>query len=469
MNRTALVLGIAFASVAAFVGWQIFASSTRSESVGSAAAKDPSPCPDGAAPLYWKAPMDPTFTRSEPGKSPMGMDLVPECPPRTERAPRHDSRAIGIDAATIQSMGVRTARAERRDLARSVRASGRVSYDERRLSHVHTKVQGWIEQLHVTYAGQVVRHGEPVLEIYSPELLATQEDLLAAARYRDATAESPIEDVRAAGGALFDAARRRLQLWDVSERDIEQLLATGEPRKTLALRAHDGGVVTQIMAREGMEVSANESLYSIADLSHVWIVAEVYEFELPWLAEGQRARVEVRSVPGRVFEGVVAQILPFLDAETRTAHVRIELANPGLLLMPDMFASVVLEAEPRSGAIAIPGEAVIRSGERTIAIRAIGDGRFEPVDVELGVEDDQGNVEVLRGIDEGELVVVSGQFLIDSESRLREAIERLRGGASVDSESGEVWTCPMHPHVAEHGPGKCPICGMQLVPRGGEE
>jgi len=274
------------------------------------------PCPGGAQPLYWKAPMDPTYVRDAPGESPMGMDLVPECPGASGAAPEG---AVVVDAATVQSIGVRTAAVERRDLSRRVRAVGRVAYDERRVSHVHTKVQGWVENLQVDYVGQSVRRGEPLLEIYSPELVTTQEELLLASRYRESTGESPFEDVRRSGESLFDATRRRLALWDVPERDIDRLLATGEVLRTLTLYAPASGVVTRLGVRNGMEVQPNDNLYTIADLSRVWVLADVYEYELPWLAVGQSADVELGALAAAVTERLHDADLPL------PGHALIEL------------------------------------------------------------------------------------------------------------------------------------------------
>lgn len=396
-----------------------------------------SPCRNGATPLYWKAPMDPTFVRDGPGKSPMGMDLIPECPTGGNDAP---DGAIVIDSATMQNMGVRTAPVERRDLARSVRAVGRVAYDERRVSHVHTKVQGWVEKLFVDFVGQEVKRGQPLLEIYSPELVATQEELLLAARYRDSTKESPFDDVRGGGETLFAATKRRLALWDVPERDIERLLQTGNVKRTLTLYAPEAGVVTRLGVRSGMEVQPNTNLYAIADLSKVWVLADVYEYELPWLELGQEAAVELSYLPGEPIQGTLTYIAPFLDPVTRTIEVRLELDNEDGRLKPEMFGNAVIAGVPHLDALAIPKNAVIRSGTRTIAIVARGEGRFEPRELDLGLDTADGWLEVLSGLDESERVVVSSQFLIDSESNLQEAVKALLAAKS-DSNS-EIPTTP---------------------------
>jgi len=419
MNRRIAISIVVLVGLAVAVGWGL-GQRFGAPSAAKEGAPGDGPCPGGAPARYWKAPMDPTFIRDEPGKSPMGMDLVPVCAGEGGEA----SGVVRVDPATVQTIGVRTARVEERDLVRTVRALGRVTYDERRVAHVHTKVQGWIDRLYVDFVGQEVKRGQPLLEIYSPALVATQEELLLAARYRDATASSPFEDVQSSGPSLLGATRRRLELWDVSERDIDALIETGEVKRTLTLHAPTSGVVTMLAVRSGMEVAPNSNLYTIADLSKVWVMAQVYEYELPWIALGQTGAVELSYLPGAAFTGRVTYISPFLDPKTRTADVRLELPNPDGRLKPEMFGNTVIQAAPRKGATAIPSEAVIRSGRRTLAIVALGEGRFAAREIELGLEGDRGFTEVTKGLEPGEEVVVSAQFLIDSESKLQEAIQK---------------------------------------------
>jgi multidrug efflux pump subunit AcrA (membrane-fusion protein) len=330
-----------------------------------------------------------------------------------------------IEANTIQNIGVRTIPVERRDLVRKVRAVGRVAYDERRITHVHTKVRGWVEKLFIDYVGQKVERGQPLLEIYSPELVTTQEELLLAVRYRAATQESPFEDVRGGGESLLRAAKRRLALWDIPERDIERLLETGEVKRTLTLYAPAGGVVTRLGLRRGMKVEPNSNLYTIVDLSRVWVLANVYEYELPWIELGQQATVELSYLPGEPMRTEVTYISPFLDPKTRTTEIRFELDNSAGKLKPEMFGNTVIEGSPRPDVLAIPADAVIRSGTRSVAVVALGEGRFEPREIELGLDSGDGWLEVLGGLHEGEDVVISSQFLIDSESKLREAHRKL--------------------------------------------
>lgn len=450
MRRVLLVTVVAALALA--LGWWVgreTAPTGETPAPAPAAAAEEGPCPGGARPLYWKAPMDPSYVRDAPGKSPMGMDLVPECP--GEGGAPGD--AVRIDPALVQSIGVRTAPVARMDLARRIRTVGRVTWDERLVSHVHTKFQGWVERLHVDYEGQPVDRGAPLLEIYSPELVSTQEELLQAARYRDTTARSPFEDVSEGGAQLFEATRRRLELFDIPDRDVERLLETGRVRKSLTVYAPNQGVVTHLMVREGMEVDPGQNLYTIADLSRVWVIADVYENELPWVAAGQAAHVELSYLPGEDREGEVTYVYPFLDPKTRTARVRIELANPDQLLKPDMYANVTIDTEVLEDVLAVPEEAVIRSGTRTLVVEALGEGRFAPRPVELGLDSGAGWVQVREGLREGQRVVTSGQFLLDSESRLREAAQKLLSPAP-EAGSGEAAPgAPEAPEAPDAMPG----------------
>jgi Cu(I)/Ag(I) efflux system membrane fusion protein/cobalt-zinc-cadmium efflux system membrane fusion protein len=317
-------------------------------------------------------------------------------------------------------------------------------------------VSGWAERLFVEYTGQEVRRGQPLLEIYSPELVATQEELLLASRYRDVTAKSPFEDVSQGGQALFDAAQRRMEFWDIPERDVRRLLETGEIQKTLTLYAPSGGVVTELGVRHGMEVKPNQNLYTIADLSTVWVTAEVYEYELPWVELGQLGTVHLSYLQGETFSGTVTYVSPFLDPKSRTAQVRLELPNPHGKLRPEMFGDTLIEGTAVPGAIAIPAEAVLRSGQRTLVILALGEGRFRARAVELGLDSGDGWLQVTRGLEAGEQVVVSSQFLIDSESRLQEAVKKLLGdrpaGEQTPEPEPEREPEPEHEHAMPEGP-----------------
>lgn len=432
--RTLAIAGLVLAATAS--GWLIrsLVPPDSTEPSSDTAQETPSGerCPDGSAPRLWRAPMDPSFVREQPGLSPMGMDLVPVCASQEQSAPG----TVRIDPAVIQNIGVRTAPVERHDLSRTIRAVGRVAWDERRVAHVHTKVQGWVEAVHVDFLGQRVERGEPLLELYSPALVSTQEELLVAARYRDSTKQSEFSDVSQSGQSLYDATRRRLELWDVDPRDVDRLLTTGDVQRTLTLRAPTSGVITQLEARSGMEIAPNTNLYTVADPSRVWVMAEVYEYELPWVEVGQSAHIELPYLKDVDLSAPITYVSPFLDPATRTAEIRVELANPDGHLRPGMFGNVLIEGTPQHNVVTVPTQAIIRSGRRSIVIVARGDGRFAPRTIETGLSTGEGTTEVTRGLEPGDEVVVSSQFLIDSESQLQEAIDKLLGsdaeGDSVD-------------------------------------
>ncbi|MDR8390471.1 efflux RND transporter periplasmic adaptor subunit [Aliifodinibius sp. S!AR15-10] len=373
--------------------------------------------------LYWKAPMDPTEIYDEPGKSKMGMDLVPVYADEAQDT----EGQVSINPVVVQNMNVRTAPVQRKDLSTTVRTVGKVEYDEQKLHNISTKISGWIEQLHVDYTGQMVRQGDPLFSIYSPKLVTTQREYLLALNTLDKISGSDYETVRSGSNSLLKAARKRLDYWDIPESEIERLRETGEVQKTLTLHAPASGVVTMKSAIEGEHIKAGNNVYKIADLSTVWVQTSIYDYEVPWVREGQPAEMELSYQPGNVYKGKVAYVYPEVDRKTRTVQVRLEFPNPDLNLKPGMYASVRIESRPISDAVVIPSEAVLRTGERNVVFVALGEGKFEPREVTLGVEGGPRNEElqVLSGAEPGEMVVTSAQFLIDSESRLQEAIQKM--------------------------------------------
>jgi RND family efflux transporter MFP subunit len=367
---------------------------------------------------HWVSPMDPTYVRDEPGQDYMGHDLVPVY---------EDGAAAGqivIDPVTIQNMGLRTEIAQVRDIARTVRTVGRIDYDESRQYSVNSKIEGWIERLHVRETGRQVRRGEPLLEIYSPELVAAQQEFLLAVRNRNNLNAQTRGGFAAGADRLMEAARTRLQYWDISQEQIARLERTGEVQKTLTLHAPANGVVIQKDAFEGMAIMAGTELFRLADLSKVWVLADVYESDLPWLREGQRATVELPYAPGVSFPARVDFVYPYLQGMTRTQQVRLVLDNPRLELRPEMYVNVQLEASTRQSVVAVPVSAVLYSGTGQRVFIYLGEGRFEPRPVKVGLQSD-GWIEVVSGVREGEIVVTSAQFMLDSESRLQEAIQKM--------------------------------------------
>jgi Cu(I)/Ag(I) efflux system membrane fusion protein/cobalt-zinc-cadmium efflux system membrane fusion protein len=341
-------------------------------------------------------------------------------------------------------MGVRTAPVERRDISRTVRTVGLVTYEESRQYSINSKIEGWIERLHVNQTGQMVRKGQPLLEIYSPELVAAQQEYLLALENSGRLAQSPFPEIAASGRRLLDAARTRLGYWDISEQQVRELENSRQLRKTLTLYSAYGGIVTEKKVFEGMRVMAGEELLQISDISRVWVNADIYEYELPWIKVGQAAAVDIPFVVGKTLEGKITYIYPYLQNETRTVKARIELPNPGLELKPDMYANVRIETQPARDILAIPDHAVLNSGKGQTVFVALGEGRFEPRAVTTGVGNDEGYIQILSGLSEGERVVTAAQFMLDSESKLREAIQKML-------EPKEPGAAPGHEGHADQG------------------
>ncbi|PLX80952.1 MAG: efflux RND transporter periplasmic adaptor subunit [Desulfuromonas sp.] len=369
---------------------------------------------------YWVAPMDPTYIRKEPGQSPMGMDLVPVY--EDEAA---SGSVISIDPVTSQNMGVRTAGVERRDLHRTLRTVGLVGYEEPKQYNVNSKVAGWVEKLHVSETGQHVKKGQALLDIYSPELVTAQEEFLLARDNHRNLSESRFPSIANGAKRLYEASRRRLQLWDISNRQIERLEQTGEVRKTLTLYAPNRGIVNMKMVQEGQYVKPGQDLLMLSDISSVWIYADIYEYQLPWVKVGQEAEIILPYVSEETRKAEVGYIYPYVEPKTRTVKARLEMDNPDFELKPDMYVNVRLKSQAVQDVLAVPVEAVLHSGEKRLVFVALGDGKFEPRQVKTGLQDDAGYIQVKQGLFDGEVVVTSAQFMLDSESQLREAIAKM--------------------------------------------
>ena len=377
---------------------------------------------------YWVAPMDPNYRRDEPGKSPMGMDLVP-----VYEEEGGETGTIRVDPNTIQSIGVRTASVTVGELVKTIRTVGRVTYDEKRIRTVNAKIGGWIEKLYVNTTGEEVRKGAPLMELYSPDLVSAQQEYLIARRHFEGVKNSPFPDVVKSAQDLLDSARKRLVYWDVSDAQVAELTRTGTVRKTLVLHSPFHGVVVNKAAFDGSKVMPGMELFRIADLSRVWVQGDIYEYELPWLSVGVPATVTLDYLPGKTYQGRVTYVYPYLEGKTRTATIRVELSNPGGVLKPDMYAHIELRPRVGKKTVLVPSEAVIRSGIRNVVFVVKGEGRFEPREVRLGLEGEEGVVQVLSGLAGGENVVVSSQFLLDSESSLKEALKKFENAAAGDS------------------------------------
>lgn len=352
-----------------------------------------------------------------------GMEGMPATPGPAVATGDMPADAVMISPERQRLIGLRTARVERQSLDRTVRTVGIVGYDERRVAHIHTKVSGWIESLQVDFTGELVEQGQQLLEIYSPELVSTQEEYLLALRARGTLGDSSFAVVRESSASLLEATRRRLQLWDVTDEQIMAIEEAGAPFKRLPIYSPIRGFVIHKTAYEGQHVGPNTELYTIADLREVWITADIYEYELPLVRVGQRAQVTLPYFPGEAFEGRVDYIYPYLEGETRTAKARLVFSNPDWKLKPDMYANVVLTAELGEGLV-IPEDAVIDTGLRKVVFRALPEGHFQPVEIETGFKVGA-MVQVLSGLVEGEEIVTGAAFLVDSESKLGSALRSM--------------------------------------------
>ena len=392
---------------------------------GAAPASTPAPPAPAAAPrgerkiLYYRNPMGLPDTSPVPKKDSMGMDYIPVYADEGSGAV---PGTVAISPERIQMLGVRTEPASLRPMAHTVRAVGAVAADERRIGVVNPKFEGWIEKLLVNTTGQTVRRGEALLEVYSPDLVLAQREYLVA---RSAAADMAHADpmARDNANAIAAAALSRLKNWDISADQLARLQRTGTATRTLTLSAPIGGIVMEKTALQGLHFGAGDMLYRIVDLSTVWLLAEAFEQDLAQIRPGQSAKITVQAYPGRVFDGRVAFVYPTVNAQTRTAKVRIEVPNPDLLLKTDMYATVEIAAPVESTTVlTVPDSAVLDTGTRQTVLVDRGDGRFEPRAVKLGARAG-GYVAVLEGIRDGEKVVTGANFLIDAESNLRAALQ----------------------------------------------
>ena len=432
----------------------------------------PSPSGVSAQKTLYTCGMHPQIIQDHPGNCPIcGMKLtaIRRQEGGTNAAATADADAIRIDPVTVQNMGIRTATVTRGPLRKVIRTVGNIEYSESSLAEVTTKARGWIEQLHVDTTGQQVHRGEPLFEFYAPEFFSAQ------AEY--------VQALGAGGGAaLRQSAARKLKFFDFTDAQIAELEQTRQPQKTVTVRAPADGFVVEKLAVAGQMVEAGMQIFRLADLGLVWVQAQVYERDLAFVKLGQEALVTLSYLPDREFRGRVTYVYPNVDEKTRTARVRMEFHNPGYFLKPGMFAEVQLTSELEPAALLVPDMAVLRSGEQNTVFVALDGGRFEPRAVTLGAAAENGMQQILGGLKEGERIVTSGQFMLDSESQLREAIQKMlkpgtaptaapnqvaTGNAVAGAATGVIkYICPMPEHVSityDHA-GPCPLCGMALIP-----
>jgi Cu(I)/Ag(I) efflux system membrane fusion protein len=331
-----------------------------------------------------------------------------------------------------QLTGVRIATVERRPMIRTVRTVGTITYDETKVTHVHSKIEGWIDKLYVNYTGKLVEKGQPLFTVYSPDLLATQQEYLLAIKAKERFSASSIPEVRSGGDSLVEASKRRLALWDISEKQIRELEEKGEAQRTLTLYAPHSGFVIKKDANQGMRIMPDKELYTIADLSTVWVNVDIYENEIPFVRSGQRASVTLSYDPNSTINGKVSFIYPYVDEKTRTAKARLDVPNPGFKLKPDMYVNAEIKIDGGRH-LTVPEEAVLDSGLRKIVFIDKGNGHFEPKEVKLGAKLD-GFYQIVSGLDEGQKIAASSAFLLDSESRLAEAMGAMTGMAGMSME-----------------------------------
>jgi len=454
---------------------------------------------------YYQDPMHPWFTSDKPGTAPdCGMDLVPVY------EGDENVEGIKIDPVTVQNIGVKIETVKKQKLNNVIRTTGKVDYDETKVTTITTKIMGWVEKLFVDYTGKYISKGQPLFEIYSPELVSTQEEYLQAIRYLKKVSNSS-DEIKNGAQELVNSAKRRLQYWDISEKDINEIENNNAPKKTLTIYSQVDGTVVDKMIYKGQQIMAGMELYKVADLSNVWVMADIYQIDLPWIKLGQKVDLELSYLPGKTYTGTVTYIYPYLNEETKTIKVRTEVRNTSNYdFKPGMFSTLKLVSPISVEAIVVPDQAIIRTGERTIAVMSLGGGYFDPREVKLGVSS-EGLVQVLEGIKDGEKIVVSSQFLIDSESNLKSAIQQMRGHEGMDmskpmdeqklneqtdsdpdkktksnktemkkedksivrkgaidlnaideNKDGKVFQDQMDWNVISDRPGKCPECGMTL-------
>ena len=420
MNKQTIIIGGITVSMAiilgAGLGYWVAGQDDEPARTGSAAAPE-------REPLLYRNPMNPQITSPVPAKDAMGMDYIPVY--ADNDAAGAPAGTVTIDPVTVQNIGVRTAVVARRTMSHVIDTVGRVDYDETRLYRMHPKTEGWIEELLVNTTGAPVRHGDILLSIYSPQLVSTQQEYVLALNNLKTLQDSSFEDVRTGAAELVDNALERLRLMDVAEHQIEELRRTRQVRKELHIHAPAEGIVINVGVREGQYVTPRDELYAIADLRKVWVLVDIYEDELPWVRVGDEAEMTIRAAPGEAFTGRLTYIYPYAERATRTVKARLEFENSEFLLKPDMFADVTIQAGARREAVAVPAEAIVRSGLREQVFVLRGPGKFEPREVTIGVSS-EGWTEIRDGVAPGEQVVVSAQFLIDSESKLREAATKMQ-------------------------------------------
>jgi len=415
----------------------------------------------------YTCPMHPQIVQESPGQCPIcGMDLVPQKSPAQGKEESHKEDTITIDPVTVQNMGVRIDTVKKGVVHRHIRTFGRVETPDDAHAVVNLKFSGWVERMWADKQGAYVKKGDKLFSVYSPEVFSAQEEyILALKNYGE-------------GHSVTQSAKKRLKFWDMPDWQIERISKEREPRRLITVPAPAPGFIESVAVVEGSRITAGKDLYRIINLEKVWLKAEVYDFDAPWVKEGADVKIDF-SIPGlSSHKGKISFIYPTLNFNTRTLTVRVELENPDMELKPGMIASLLIYGHSDDNRLIIPSESIINTGERKIVFLTKTLGKYEPREVETGLVGDNHVTEVTSGLEEGETVVTSGQFLLDSESQLKEAVNKFleaqlqsrRGERVTDTPEHEekksdrtLYTCPMHPQIVQEAPGECPICGMDLV------
>ncbi len=368
-------------------------------------------------PLYWVAPMDPNYRRDKPGKSPMGMDLIPVYEEGDAAA---DESAITINPAVINNLGVRIAKVMHGPIMRQISTVGNVDYDETKITHIHLRIEGWIEQLTINTEGERVKQGQLLFKLYSPDLVNAQEEY--------------VQALRSGNQRLINASKERLSALGLARSQIDALRKNRKVKQVIDFYAPQSGIVAKLNVREGMHIKPSTVIMEIVDLSTVWLNAEVFESQANWVEVGQQATAQLPHMPGKIWQGRIQYIYPHLDLKTRTLKVRLQFDNPNESLKPNMYAQVFIDADGDKQALRIPREALIRTAERSRVILALGDGQFRAHEVKTGLENNDW-VEIISGLKEGDNIVTSAQFLIDSEASLKASLSRMEAPQSLHHHS----------------------------------
>lgn len=422
--------------------------------------------PESSSGQYYTCGMHPEIVQNEPGNCPIcHMELVVRKANTGEDQISDKTKTITIDPTVIQNMGVRVKHVQYRDISHNIRTIGKVELADDESFKINLRFSGWIEKIFVNKIGQKIEKGDKLFEIYSPELISAQEEFLLAVNNYGKEHD------------FTKASERRLLLWSIPQTHLEKIVMESNAQQNVLFESPFNGFVLHKSIQEGSKVKAGTDIYHIGNLDKIWILADIYEFDTPLIKIGQNTEIELTNQPDKLWKGKISYIYPTLNPKTRTQKIRIELKNTELNLKPGMFANVEIEVEEMKNVLTIPTEAIIHSGERQIVFVSKGNGKFEPREIQIGLSDDsEYYTEIILGLEENEVVVVSGQFLLDSESQLQEAVQKLLGARlqknigsdklenhEHSSEQTTYYTCPMHPNIVEDNPGDCPICGMDLI------